>query len=78
MRPRQIVRPRLGAAAQHRREVRAGLRKWNDPTDTLWHAAWREVAASGWNMAGDPRMAEILETEAAHLIREAARRRSDR
>ena len=62
---------KLGALAQFRREVRAGLRQEHTPTDTLWEAAWRELAAC-WRMAERPDAAAQLERDAAGVIADAA------
>jgi hypothetical protein len=65
----------VGALAQFRRELRAGLRTANDPADALWSAAWRELAGQCWRIAGNrPRAAAILR-EAARIIVEAAERK---
>lgn len=67
--------PVLGALAQFRREVRAGLRTENAPTDILWRAAWRELCAGCWNLIGCPLRAEVLRREAAEQLVQAARTR---
>lgn len=63
------------ALAQHRREVAAGLRTANDPTDPLWSAAWRELAAACWRLSGNPARAAALSRDAARIIVETAERK---
>jgi sigma54-dependent transcription regulator len=64
----------MAALQQFRREVRAGARKQNSPTDALWRAAWRELAASCWRLAGEihewdiRRDVEDLERDAARIM----------
>lgn len=65
----------VGALALHRREVAAGLRTANDPTDVLWSAAWRELAAGCWRIAGRADRADALSREGARMIVQAAQRK---
>ena len=62
------------ALSQFRREVRAGLRQQNFPTDFLWSAAWRELVAGMLRTTGSidewdrRRDAEDFELEAAQIM----------
>ena len=64
-----------GALAQYRREMEAGLRTANEPTDTLWSAAWRELAAQCWRLKGHPARATALSLDSARIIVLATQRR---
>ena len=66
---------RLGALRQWRRELAAGLRTENDPTDALWSAAWRQVAASGWRIVDQPERAVECSRLAAQIVVSASRRK---
>jgi len=63
------------ALVQFRREVAAGLRRPNDPTDALWRAAWRQLAASCWRLVDHPSRAAFLSREAAQIIVSAAQQK---
>ncbi len=63
---------RITALAQFRREVAAGLRTPNDPTDALWEAMWLEIAASCWRLAGKPQEAAARLRDSAEVIIRAA------
>lgn len=65
------------ATVQFRREVEAGLRAPNDPTDALWEAMWRETAARCWHVAGKPDEAAALLQEGARIIVQAAQQKRD-
>ena len=63
---------RLGALAQFRREVRAGL----TPTEALAFAAGMELAASCWRLLERPDEAARCTREAAAAIADAAARKA--
>ena len=64
------------ALVQFRAEVRAGLRTMSEPTDALWGASWRAIAASCERLSGNPTRAAQLEQEAAAIIVTAARQKA--
>lgn len=73
---RVTVLIRSSALIQHRREVAAGLRTANYPTDALWSAAWRELAAQCWRIVGNRDRAAVLTVEAARIIVRAAQKKN--
>lgn len=67
-----MMRP-VGALAQWRAELKAGLRTRYD-LDTLCRAACKEAEAGDFARQGLPRVADELRHEAARIIVEGAKR----
>ena len=68
VKPKSVVLGANGTLVQFRRELAGGLRKESYPTDKLWRASWRLVAASAHRLGGNLDRAVSLEREAVQIM----------